>query len=176
MGGLGERLRIIQRRLQTCCIKTMRLHCMIVFGLQKNLNSWCSDWRGLSAGNRDLCGIAFIASTPLAIIILSLAISLPLWQSLSSLLSPFLAYHRTKKQIVPAFLEGGKAVRQWEVSGRSSCSVQPTAFSRESVHFVLFFAFCSFCVFCAFCSGEMHFGRWCSIGGSLEDWLRYLFY
>ena len=71
VGGLGERLRIIQRRLQTCCIKTMRLHCMIVFGLQKNLNSWCSDWRGLSTGNRDLCGIAFIASTP--------------WQSLSSL-------------------------------------------------------------------------------------------
>ena len=61
---------------------------------------------------------------------------------------PSLSSH--KKQIVPAFLEGGRAVRRWVVSGRSSCTVQPAAFSRESVHFVLLFAFLLFVHFVYF--------------------------
>ena len=51
---------------------------------------------------------------------------------------------------MPAFLEGGKAERRWVVSGRSSCTVQPAAFSRESVHFVFFLHFVLFVYFVHF--------------------------
>ena len=49
-------------------------------------------------------------------------------------------------------------MRRWVVSGRSSCTVQPAAFSRESVHFVLFLHFVLFVYFLPFvqvrCSWE----------------------